>query len=77
MKLLLVMLVGCELASPADFHHNAFDPCCQLHGGTCGWMGARVVPICCDDHIAEECRRLPVSLAAGTSADARSPGASK
>lgn len=53
----LLCTCGCELQPPSDFHFPKRDPCCELHGGTCAWLGNYVVPVCCDQYQAHECAR--------------------
>lgn len=61
--LLIVFVAGCELDSePFQLStRQRVDPCCFEHGGTCGWLGAKVIPICCDNHLARECTQLPAA----------------
>lgn len=47
------MLGGCQLQTYP--HRLERDVCCDAHGGTCAWLGAKVIPICCDGYLAQEC----------------------
>lgn len=55
----LALLSQCCALDTEPLHWDRPDPCCELRGGTCAWLGDYVVPICCDWYVAYECTKEP------------------